>query len=108
NWLFTKIINVLHGGSYTDSMVILRAYKTRLPYDLELDKDEGFELAERLFRTNVSWEPLLSVRVLKRKLRVTEIPCSEPPRVGGLRKLQGFRWGAAFLLQFVREVFVWK
>jgi glycosyltransferase involved in cell wall biosynthesis len=108
NWLFTKIINVLHGGHYTDSMVILRAYRTNLVKELELEKDEGFVLAERLFSTNISWEPLLSVRAAKRKLRVTEIPADEPPRIGGVRKLQVFRWGAAFLVQFVREVFVWK
>jgi glycosyltransferase involved in cell wall biosynthesis len=108
NWLFTKIINVLHGGHYTDSMVILRAYRTNLVKELELEKDEGFALAERLFSTNISWEPLLSVRAAKRKLRVTEIPADEPPRIGGVRKLQVFRWGAAFLVQFVREVFVWK
>jgi glycosyltransferase involved in cell wall biosynthesis len=108
NWLFTKIINVLHGGHYTDSMVILRAYRTSLVTELELDKDEGFVLAERLFSTNISWEPLLSVRAAKRKLKVTEIPADEPPRIGGVRKLQVFRWGAAFLVQFVREVFVWK
>lgn len=27
NWLFTKTINVLHGGHYTDAMVIFRAYR---------------------------------------------------------------------------------
>ncbi len=40
NWFFTKTINLLHGGKYTDVMVIFRAYKTNLIYDLELHKDE--------------------------------------------------------------------
>ena len=33
NWLFTKTINILHGGHYTDAMVIFRAYKTQMIYD---------------------------------------------------------------------------
>ncbi|MCP3968547.1 MAG: glycosyltransferase, partial [Lentisphaerae bacterium] len=70
NWLFTKTVNILHGGHYTDAMVIYRAYKTQLIYDLELNKEEGFRRAEKMFRTNISWEPLLSVRAAKRKLKI--------------------------------------
>jgi glycosyltransferase involved in cell wall biosynthesis len=108
NWFFTKTINVLHGGQYTDAMVIFRAYKTQLIYDLQLDKDEAYLMAEQLFHTTVSWEPLLSVRAAKRKLRVAEIPADEPARVGGSRKLQVLRWGGAYYFQFLRETFVWK
>lgn len=108
NWLFTKTVNVLHGGNYTDTMVIFRAYKTRLIYELELDKDEGYKTVERLFNTNISWEPLLSVRAAKRKLKVTEIPGDEPPRIGGERKLKIFKWGGAYYFQFIREKFLWK
>jgi len=108
NWLFTKTVNVLHGAHYTDAMVIFRAYKTQLIYDLELNKDNGYELAEKLFKTKISWEPLLSVRAAKRKLKVTEIPGDEPPRIGGERKLKVLKWGAAYYFQFVREVFYWK
>jgi glycosyltransferase involved in cell wall biosynthesis len=108
NWLFTRTVNVLHGGRYTDAMVIYRAYRTNLIYELELDKDEGYEVFERLFRTNISWEPLLSVRAAKRKLRVTEIPGDEPARIGGTRKLQVLKWGAAYYCQFLRELFFWK
>jgi len=108
NWLFTKTINLLHGGCYTDAMVIFRAYKKKIIYDLELDRDEGYALAEKLFRTKISWEPLLSVRAAKRKLRIAEIPGDEPPRIGGERKLQILRWGAAYYFQFIRERFVNK
>ena len=108
NWLFTNTVNLLHGGRYTDAMVIFRAYRRSLPEELDLDKDEGYALAERLFRTNISWEPLLSVRAAKRKLRVGEIPGDEPPRIGGERKLKVLKWGAAYYFQFVREVFCWK
>jgi glycosyltransferase involved in cell wall biosynthesis len=105
NWLFTKTVNILHGGHYTDAMVIFRAYKTKLIYDLQLDKDEGYKLAEKLFRTQISWEPLLSVRAAKRKLKVAEIPGDEPARIGGERKLKVLKWGAAYYFQFIRELF---
>jgi glycosyltransferase involved in cell wall biosynthesis len=108
NWLFTKTINLLHGACYTDSMVILRAYKTKLIYDLELHKDDAYLFVEKLFKTLIGWEPLLSVRAAKRKLKVIDIPVNEPPRIGGKRKLQVLRWGAAFYYQFIREVFLWR
>jgi glycosyltransferase involved in cell wall biosynthesis len=108
NWFFTKTVNLLHGGHYTDAMVIFRAYKTQVIYDLELDKEAGYVLVEKLFRTKISWEPLLSVRAAKRKLKVAEIPGDEPPRVGGKRKLKILKWGAAYYLQFFREKFFWR
>lgn len=108
NWLFTKTINVLHGSHYTDAMVIYRAYRKQIIYDLDLDKDEGFETAEKLFRTRISWEPLLSVRAAKMRLKVAEIPGDEPPRLGGKRKLKILKWGAAYYFQFFRELFAWK
>jgi glycosyltransferase involved in cell wall biosynthesis len=108
NWLFTNTVNFLHGGNYTDVMVLYRAYKTQMIYDLDLDKDESFALPEKLFFTRISWEPLLSVRALKRKLKVGEIPGDEPPRIGGERKLQILRWGAAYYFQFIRELWFWR
>ncbi len=108
NWLFTRTVNLLHGGKYTDVMVMYRAYKTQLIYDLDLDKDESYALPEKPFSTIISWEPLLSVRALKRKLKVGEIPGDEPPRIGGERKLQIIRWGAAYYFQFIRELWFWR
>lgn len=108
NWLFTKTVNVLHGGKYTDVMVIYRAYRKQLIFDLDLDKEEGYGLVEKLFHTQISWEPLLSVRAAKRKLKVAEIAGDEPPRIGGERKLKVLQWGAAYYCQFLREVFCWR
>lgn len=107
NWLFTKTINVLHRGNYTDAMVLFRAYQKDLIYSLDLHKEEGYATAERLFRTKISWEPLLSVRCAKRKLKVAEIPGDEPPRIGGERKLKVLKWGAAYYFQFIREKLFW-
>ena len=103
NWLFTKTANVLFGAHYTDVMVIFRAYRTALFGELGLDRDDAYATPERLFRTVLGIEPLLSVRAAKRRLRITEIPGDEPPRVGGERKLQVIRWGAGYYFQFIRE-----
>lgn len=108
NKLFTTTINLLHKAHYTDAMVIYRAYKKSLITDLDLDKDESYAFEEKLFRTRISWEPLLSVRCAKRKLKVADIPGDEPRREGGERKLQVLRWGAAYFYQVIREFFVWK
>ncbi|MFA5147344.1 MAG: glycosyltransferase family 2 protein [Candidatus Omnitrophota bacterium] len=108
NWLFTTLVNMLHGGRYTDVMNIYRAYKKGLIKDLDLDKDISYTLPERIFSTKISLEPLLSVRAAKRKLKITEIPGDEPPRIGGKAKLKVFRWGAAYLFQVIREIFVWR
>jgi glycosyltransferase involved in cell wall biosynthesis len=108
NWFFTRTINILHGGKYTDAMVIYRAYRKQVIYDLELHTDAAYALAEKLFRTNISWEPLLSVRAAKRRLKVAEIPGDEPPRIGGERKLKIFQWGGAYYFQFLRELFCWR
>ena len=105
NWLFTRTVNFLHGGKYTDAMVIYRAFKKQIIYDLGLDKEVAYLLPEKLFNTVISWEPLMSVRAAKAKLKIGEIPCDEPPRIGGVRKLQILRWGAAYYFQFWAELF---
>jgi glycosyltransferase involved in cell wall biosynthesis len=107
NWAFTALINVLHGGRYTDAMVMYRAYRTKLFWDLGLDREDAYA-PERLFRTVMGVEPLLSIRAAKKGLRVSEIPGDEPARIGGERKLQVFRWGGAYLVQTFREVYHWR
>jgi len=107
NWLFTNSINLLHRAHYTDAMVIYRAYPKKLIYDLELDKDSSYSFEEKLFRTKISWEPLLSIRAAKRRLKVVDIPGDEPAREGGERKLQVLKWGAAYMFEILREVFIW-
>ncbi len=103
NWMFTSLINLLFRAKFTDAMVMFRAYKKDLVYTLDLDKDYLYEFPEKLLKTTISWEPLLSVKCAKEKLRVSEIPGDEPERIGGVRKLKPFRWGAAYLWQIIRE-----
>lgn len=108
NWLFTRTVNLLHGGSYTDAMVIYRAYRASLIRELELDQDRWYATPERLFGCRISWEPLLSARAARRRMKVTEIPGDEPPRLGGERKLRVLRWGASYYFQFIRDWFLWR
>lgn len=108
NWLFTRIVNVLHGGRYTDAMVIYRAYRKRLITELELDQDRWYATPEWLFRCRISWEPMLSARAARRGCKVAEIPGDEPVRIGGERKLRVVRWGASYLFQFVRDWLLWR
>jgi glycosyltransferase involved in cell wall biosynthesis len=107
NWMFTSVINLLHGGRYTDAMGIFRGYRTALFAELDLDKDDSYA-PEKILRTTIGIEPLLSIRSAKRRLRVSEIPVSEPVRIGGERKLQIVRWGGSYALQTLRELYHWR
>lgn len=107
NAIFTTLINRLHGGHYTDAMVIYRVYRTRLYWELDLDRDEAYA-PERLTGTVVSIEPLLSVRAAKRRLRVGEIPGDEPARVGSHNKFPKVSGGLAYFAQVIRELWYWR
>jgi glycosyltransferase involved in cell wall biosynthesis len=105
NRLFTRTVNVLYRARYSDVMVIYRAFTRALVHDLGLDRESSYTLPERLFRTVISWEPLMSVRAAKYRKRVGEVAAGEPPRIGGQRKLQVLRWGAAYYFQIWKERF---
>ena len=105
NWLFTRTVNLLYGSRYTDVMVIYRAYRRSLIYELGLDREDSYTLPERLFGTIISWEPLMSIRAAKYRKRIGEVAAGEPPRIGGERKLQILRWGAAYYFQIWKERF---
>lgn len=108
NWLFTNSINFFHRAKYTDAMVIYRIYRKALIRELDLHKDESYSFEEKLFRTRISWEPLLSIRAAKRRLKLADIPGDEPAREGGERKLQVLKWGAAYYFEILREIFWWR
>jgi glycosyltransferase involved in cell wall biosynthesis len=105
NWLFTRTVNLLYGAKYSDVMVIYRAFTKQLIYDLNLHQDRSYTLPEWLFGTIISWEPLMSIRAAKYKKRIGEVLAGEPPRIGGTRKLQILRWGAAYYFQIWKERF---
>lgn len=107
NWLFTRTVNVLHGGHYTDAMTIFRIYRTDLFHKLGLDRDAAYAVPETLYFTRMGIEPLLSVRAARAGCRVAEIPSDEPKRIAGDAKVQVLRWGAAYYTQFFLEL-GWK
>jgi glycosyltransferase involved in cell wall biosynthesis len=93
NWMFTRAINLLFGGRYTDSLVILRAYRRSLIREL------GMEGQTARFEP----EPLLSIRCVTHKKRVAEIPGKEPRRIGGTRKMSPLINGWAIVVLITRE-----
>lgn len=107
NWLFTRTVNVLHGGNYTDAMTIFRIYRRELFYELGLERESAYSLPERLYFTRMGIEPLLSVRAARSGCKISEIPSNEPARIAGDAKVQVIRWGAAYYTQFFLEL-AWK
>lgn len=108
NWFFTGLCNTLFGYKYTDAMTIFRMYKKQLVYDLELEQDKSYTTFEKMFFTITSWEPMMSARAAKRKLKIGETLGYEPARIAGKAKLQPVRWGLCFLFQFLRDFLFWK
>ena len=98
NWMFTTAVNVLFRARITDSLVIYRGFKTKLVAELELD-----EKHLPLF------EMQMSIRSAKFKKKVTEIPGSEPIRIGGVRKMRPLYNGSAIVYLILKEFFThWK
>lgn len=93
NKMFTFLINKLFGGSYTDALVIFRAYKRDLLSRLRIDAK------------HLTYEAQISIRAAKYKLSVAEIPGDEPKRIGGQRKMRPFYTGADILREIIRESF---
>ena len=91
NWMFTRAINLFFGGRYTDTLVILRAYRTDLIRALEMEAEAR------------DFEPLLSIRCASYGKRVAEIPAKEPHRIGGRRKLSILSNGWAIVVLICRE-----
>ena len=109
NKVFTVMTNTFFGSRYTDAMVIYRAYDKNLIKSLGLndDSDPSYYVPEKIFGTIMSWELLLSIRSAKRKLKVMEISGDEPLRTDGEKKVH-YKWGLAYVLQLIMEMFEWR
>lgn len=92
NFMFTKIINICFGGNYTDSLVMLRAFKKDLVRKLDINVPRA------------GLEPVLSIRCAKLNLNVTEISASEPKRIGGKRKMNPLLNGIDILKLIASEL----
>lgn len=103
NWVFTKLINLLFGGRYTDTLVGLRAYRCEAMRSMQLPgMAEATPFRARYPLMN-SWETGASIRAAKMRLRVCEIPGDEPARIGGVRKLSIIRNGFGTLFQILYD-----
>ena len=81
NGFFTRWINRVFHGRYTDALVLFRAYRRELPERLGL-LEERSSAWERFVGRYVSWEPMLSIRAAKAGCRIVEIPGDESARIG--------------------------
>ena len=94
NWMFARIVNFLFRSSYTDTMVMFRAFTKKLVKDLEIR------------HTHLPiFEMQLTVRSAKLKRKITEIPGDEPKRIGGIRKMRPIYNGSANLYCILTEFF---
>jgi glycosyltransferase involved in cell wall biosynthesis len=98
NWMFTKAINILFRGSFTDSLVIFRGFRRTLPAELNMNE-----------RNLPLFETQLTIRCAKYRKSVAEIPGSEPKRIGGVRKMKPLYNGSAIVYLILKEFFLfWK
>ncbi len=103
NWLFNKLINILCRARYTDALVMMRGYRTEIAEQLGFlaPTPKVHKFAQR-FSGLSSWEPPLSIRASKAKLRVAEVPIDEPANEKGRRQ----HWlihGFVILMQILYE-----
>ncbi len=93
NWIFTTLINVLFGASYTDAMNGFRAYRKDRFLALQIDED------------GLTFPTQTSARFARAGLRIAEIPTHESKRIGGVRKAKNFRTGLELLRMIIKEIF---
>lgn len=103
NKIFTFLINFLFRARYTDTLVGFRAFSRDALERMCLYKqDKQGWLKSRFLEMN-SWDPASSIRALKLKLKVCEIPSDEPKRIGGVRKPSNIINGLGVLFQIMHE-----
>lgn len=108
NWIFTKMCSLLGRHKYTDAMVIYRAYKANIPKKLGF-MNEPSSFQKRLIKSSdlYSWEPSLSIRVGKAKMKIGEIGANEPVAFRE-RRQNTFKHGLVLLEQILHEGLFWK
>ena len=112
NRFFTTIIGLLFGYKYTDALVMYRAYKKEVVEKLGILEPRS-NFYEKYIGRFISWEPQLSIRAAKSKLKIAEIPGDEPRRVGddqrtGLlpdSRINHYKSGLACLYLVIDELF---
>ncbi len=96
NKAFTAIANILWNGSLTDNVNGFRAIKKEKLKELNLDA-HGFGI-----------EYQMSIRAMKLKYKIKEIPTYEPNRIGGFSTAGSFDTGLYFIKLILHELKVGK
>lgn len=96
NRAFTAISNIIFCGRLTDSINGFRAIKKNKFWELNPDT-EGFGI-----------EYQISIRALKKKFRIKEIPTTEGERIGGMSTAHTFSTGWLFMKIIAKELFIWN
>lgn len=94
NRMFTGLVNFLFGSQITDLLVMYRAFRTDIVQELEIQT-----------RT-VAWASQLTLRAIKKDLKIGEIPGDEPLRIGGKRKMHPIINGSQELLMIMKEFII--
>jgi glycosyltransferase involved in cell wall biosynthesis len=93
NWCFTRLINVLFGGSFDDAMMGYRAYRKAAFLELEMDSP------------GLCFPTQGSIQFTRFGFRVTEIPSDEPRRLGGQRKAHNVKTGLELCAMIAKECY---
>ena len=108
NFFFTKLINALFHAKFSDSFVMFRGYSYNAIRNLNLLEESNYRFPEKLLKTKLGVEPLMSVRAAIYGLKISEVPSKEFARIGGKRKLQVIKWGLGYLYQVFFEYYNFK
>jgi glycosyltransferase involved in cell wall biosynthesis len=91
NRMFTLMYNVLYRQKVTDLLVMYRAFRRSLIAELDVS------------HRAISWQTQLMVRAARAGKKIGEVPGIEPPRIGGIRKMNPIRNGLAELRMLLGE-----
>lgn len=79
NSFLTWLINLVYRAHYTDALGMYRAWKKDLLVRLHFTPQTGLEFNKR---GAGMFEPILSIRAAKHKIKIAEIPADEPDDIG--------------------------
>ncbi len=91
NWGFTKLTNILFLSRYSDVLIGFRGYKKSSYQKLNM------------WTTGLDWSIQMPIQFRKKRMKVAEIPCVEPKRIGGVRKMSPIKTGLKILDTIIKE-----
>lgn len=95
NWFFTKLVNILFKGNFTDVLGGYKAVKRNLLMRVYSDK-----------KTMISFGTQISISCLKNNLKYSEIPGDEPKRIAGKSSTSAIINGVIELFTILQAFFL--